>query len=534
MSYFAESMYRSTRLAPAGFLFASAIALGALACKHDAATGAASSDAGEDSDADLATVAGPGAAEVDAATLAAAKKVIAIVSPAPIFSATEYPPKDPEKAEEERKSVIRLGYIRNGESVAVKPDLIKKSNCAEGWYELIEGGFICGKFVTEDPQNAALKDGAGLHPPLDDGPLPYQYGLNLTNGAPLYRRYPTKDERGKFEKGLLVGKTRPGDLAAKQQQVAAEGDGTVPWYLQDHKGQRPMVSFNDMKGESGLITVRMIKGFYLALDREASGRAGKMWKTTSGDFAPAEHIIVHKSVTEFEGVDFQKPGETRKLPLAWVLNPKAWKYEPSEDNTKMKRHDNVPRFTIVELTGKKMVLENRTYYETKEGWWMKDVEGTISKPDPAPSDLKPGEKWIDVNITTESLVAYEGDKPIYATIVSSGRSDDKDPTKDHKTKTGSFFIREKHVAATMDDDSAADGPYSIQDVPWIMYFHGSIALHGAFWHSSFGHERSHGCVNLTPFDAKNLFKWVGPRLPTGWHGVRATEANPGTRVIVHS
>jgi lipoprotein-anchoring transpeptidase ErfK/SrfK len=85
----------------------------------------------------------------------------------------------------------------------------------------------------------------------------------------------------------------------------------------------------------------------------------------------------------------------------------------------------------------------------------------------------------------------------------------------------------------MDDDGTGEGPYSIADVPWIMYFHSGFALHGAFWHSSFGHERSHGCVNLTPYDAKNLFGWVGPRLPAGWHGVRATEANPGTRIIVH-
>jgi hypothetical protein len=96
-----------------------------------------------------------------------------------------------------------------------------------------------------------------------------------------------------------------------------------------------------------------------------------------------------------------------------------------------------------------------------------------------------------------------------------------------------FRIFEKHVAATMDADTATDGPYSIEDVPWIMYFDGSTALHGAFWHSRFGHERSHGCVNMTPHDAHELFGWVGPRLPDGWHGVHATEANPGTRVLVH-
>ncbi|HSQ67765.1 MAG TPA: L,D-transpeptidase, partial [Polyangiaceae bacterium] len=223
----------------------------------------------------------------------------------------------------------------------------------------------------------------------------------------------------------------------------------------------------------------------------------------------------------------------RQLPLAWVLNPHGWKYEVDEGEKKVHRKDHVDRFTIVELTGKDVVIENRHYRETKDGYWLKDVESTLTKPGPPPKDLAPGEKWIDVNLSTQSLVAFEGDKPVYATLVSSGRHNDKDPTKDHRTKPGEFRIREKHIAATMDDDSASDGPYSIQDVPWIMYFHGSIALHGAFWHSSFGHERSHGCVNLEPYDAKNLFNWAGPRLPEGWHGVHATDANPGTRVIVH-
>ena len=147
--------------------------------------------------------------------------------------------------------------------------------------------------------------------------------------------------------------------------------------------------------------------------------------------------------------------------------------------------------------------------------------------------MKPGEKWIDVNVTTQTLVAFEGDKPVFATLVSSGRHDDEDKTKDHHTPKGDFpHPREAH---RRDDgaETATDGPYSIEDVPWIMYFNGSYALHGAFWHTNFGHERSHGCVNLAPHDAKALFGWTEPRLPPGWHGVMATAAKPGTRVIVH-
>jgi hypothetical protein len=85
----------------------------------------------------------------------------------------------------------------------------------------------------------------------------------------------------------------------------------------------------------------------------------------------------------------------------------------------------------------------------------------------------------------------------------------------------------------MDDDSASDGLYSIEDVPWIQYFKRSYALHGAFWHAEFGHRKSHGCVNLAPFDAKALFGWTEPALPEGWHAVFALPDHPGTRVVVH-
>ena len=81
-----------------------------------------------------------------------------------------------------------------------------------------------------------------------------------------------------------------------------------------------------------------------------------------------------------------------------------------------------------------------------------------------------------------------------------------------------------------------------------MYFEGSFALHGAFWHNNFGREQSHGCVNLAPLDAKQLFFWTDPPLPQGWHGVIAPKekqenaggaegprrvTQTGTRVVVH-
>ena len=74
--------------------------------------------------------------------------------------------------------------------------------------------------------------------------------------------------------------------------------------------------------------------------------------------------------------------------------------------------------------------------------------------------------------------------------------------------------------------------YSVQDVPWVQYIHRNIALHASFWHSSYGTPKSHGCINLSPEDARWLFNWSHPKLPDKWHAVAATEKTPGTIVIV--
>lgn len=484
-------------------------------------------------------------AGADAGAAGLTLHALALVTP--VMSLPEWPPRDPSKASDERRSVVRLGYLRKGDTVVVKPELLKKSSCVEGWYELLlppgsspdaSPGFICGKDATLDGANKELA--TAPHPPNMEGPLPYDYGLNLVNGAPLYRRPPLRRERRQYEQGLAVGRAfrkKDGDDATPVAAQPEDGNDEKAWYL-THK-DRSQISMDDLKGETSLILQRMVKGFYLGLDTEVHAFAGTFWRTTYGAFVSKEHILVHDPKVEFKGVWLDAPGETLHLPIGWVTNPHQWKYLPQDaDNTgsdespRMRRQDHVDRFTVVQLTGKKQIVGDKTYWETAEGWWMREMDGTVTNPAPPPAGVGPSERWIDVNLGLQTLVAFEGHKPVFATLISSGRHND-DPTKDHRTRSGDFRIREKHVSATMDNDTATDGPYSIEDVPWIMYFDGSTALHGAFWHSRFGHERSHGCVNMTPTDAHALFGWVGPKLPEGWHGIRATEANPGTRVLVH-
>jgi hypothetical protein len=552
------------------------LALLAAACRDEAGAatrdasfdGAAAivMDASEPDDADL-----PADADVPDAE-PAGPRIYALALVTPVFSEPEWPARDPERASEERKTVVRLGYMRKGSSARVKSETpLKKPNCKEGWWELAEGGFVCGKMATPDPKHPGLEDAP--HAPYTDRALPYDYGMSMGTGTPLYYRIPTRAEREKIESSIPLSrplgkkKGKDSDKDAKRPAapvptyaedapyagVKPDADDT-PWFLKQQTGEKPKVSLEDLaKGGGGLLERRMVKGFYVALDKEIGIRRKrhgpeKFWRTTHGLLAPYEHILVHEAKDDMKGVWLDRPDSTFRLPLGFVIGTRArkWKldipagakHDPklrTIPGAKARRQEEmVPRFTVVNLTGKTYEIDKRSYWEVAgEGWFLRDLDVTITKPGPKPADVKADERWIDVNLDTQSLVAFVGDKPAYATLVSSGRHDDKDKTQDHRTPKGDFRIREKHISATMEQDTATDGPYSIQDVPWIQYFHGGYALHGAFWHSRFGHERSHGCVNLAPHDARELFLWTGPRLPAGWHGVKATDANPGTRVIVH-
>ena len=78
------------------------------------------------------------------------------------------------------------------------------------------------------------------------------------------------------------------------------------------------------------------------------------------------------------------------------------------------------------------------------------------------------------------------------------------------------------------------GTIALRDVPWVQYFKGGYALHAAYWHDDFGRGRSHGCVNLSPIDARYAFFWSSPTMPEHWHGAYAGGPfEGGTTIYVH-
>lgn len=141
---------------------------------------------------------------------------------------------------------------------------------------------------------------------------------------------------------------------------------------------------------------------------------------------------------------------------------------------------------------------------------------------PAPADpataaapASGGDKWIDVDLTNKTVTAYEGENPVWGPVkIVDG--------KDGKTKPGTYKIwyrTEKQDMTNGTRGVATSDPdyYYTKDVPWVQYFDGNIAFHGAPWRSSFGYSGSHGCINMRVSDAKRLWDF----------------ASIGTKVVVH-
>lgn len=129
-------------------------------------------------------------------------------------------------------------------------------------------------------------------------------------------------------------------------------------------------------------------------------------------------------------------------------------------------------------------------------------EPVVVEPAPAapPIAVAPGQRWIDVDLTNQTLVAYEGDTPVYSTLVSSG-------TWQFPTVVGQFHTYMKYESQTM-NGYLLGYDYYLENVPYVMYFYEDYAIHGTYWHSNFGTPMSHGCVNVSTPDAGWLFEWA--------------------------
>jgi lipoprotein-anchoring transpeptidase ErfK/SrfK len=160
------------------------------------------------------------------------------------------------------------------------------------------------------------------------------------------------------------------------------------------------------------------------------------------------------------------------------------------------------RYQVIEINEVQQRDEKSFVHIAITGDWLpKSIVSMVDISNKAPKG-NTNCRWVDVNLTEQNLVVYENCREIFATLISSAKSPAITPEG-----TFTIFYREVLLPLFSNDNVVAE-PFYLQDVPWLLFFHENWAIHGTYWHDHFGETWSHGCINVSPYDARWLYQWA--------------------------
>ncbi|WP_438028603.1 L,D-transpeptidase [Sorangium sp. So ce233] len=399
-----------------------------------------------------------------------------------------------------------IGQLTIGSSVRLKSaEPLRGAGGCPAFYAVEPRGYVCvdGERATLDAADPMLQTLAA-HAPLADQPLPYRYGESL---------------------GL-------------KRLFEVEGIETPEWPSGMHDTRHMQV-----RPRSSVAWTREVEA------------AGATWLWASDlTFVPKDKVKPYEGAT-FQGVHLTS--EVR-LPIAFFRRKPRPKYRLTEENQVEKTDAVWERLDRVALTGKSRQVGKRTYLETRDdGHWVLERDAVVVKPrksrnpwgrpirlgggPPEAQADGPRNTWIEIAALEGWLIAYEGDRPVFATLISAGRNGADEPERTETesvvppstTPLGQYRINRKWVTKTLITPHVNADDWIEAEVPWSQHFFSKYLLHAAYWHNNWGDGQSGGCVNLSPVDAKWLFHWTEPAVPEGWYAVQVTREDPSTRLVIH-
>lgn len=217
------------------------------------------------------------------------------------------------------------------------------------------------------------------------------------------------------------------------------------------------------------------------------------YQINRGEYMRAEDLQTVQP-SGFQGLHFATPPAGL---IGWVINTvpvsPAPGVVPAEDAPRAGRYSQI-QVLGVERVG------DWNWFMIAPGQWLEQRNLALVPPNPPGGQ---GGAVIAVDTYEQALGVYVDGRLIFATLVSSG-------SRYFPTRTGTFQVWAKLDASQMSGAYFLDRRdyYFLEDVPWVLYYDGDRALHGAYWHDSFGMRSSHGCVNLSPRDARWLFDFA--------------------------
>lgn len=433
-----------------------------------------------------------------------------------------------------------IGELRLGALIARSAEPYGHDDCDGGYYAVRPRGFVCvGTEATLAESAAQILPSS---PDLSKA-LPYRYGRTRADNVPGYGRLPTLAEQSAAEPDLTKHLARfqgirdPLGPAANDVPLDARGVPTGPFVLLptsegvDSDAKRNTSSwFNFPEGDRIPLLLPLSalngkapentplrKGSGLALTGTVTTDGGpalrKFGLTTDGRLVPIDRLKASLG-SIWHGMDLEKVG----LPIGFIHKNAVHGYS-LERGRATELEDELEKRTPVALTGRFRTVNGIRFEQSRDGFWLRAQDlVVVVRRSKFPEFAKGNRKWIDVSIANQTLTAYEGNKAIYATLISSGRDQLKDPATSASTARGVFKIKSKYITRALDNREVA-GEFDINDAPWVMEFEAGNAFHGMYWSESVGEAHGFHNIAMTPIDAHRLWTWADPQVPEGWHAV---------------
>lgn len=408
-----------------------------------------------------------------------------------------------------------IGLIRAGQSVPLKSTNevtgYQSSPCKGGWYEVEPRGYVCvgkaSRLHREDPRAIMAQE---VLPDLS-GDYPYKVGT-MAADSPLYTRIPTRAEQREHEKEL-----------AKHLKNLPEPHEVYGSIVRKKAGIGPSKVFQEYahftRKQKLIAEEEAYQGRKIAWAKEFDAE-GRTWLLTPDlTLVPKDKVYVGPQ-PKLRGVDLRKDKDFQ-LPLAYTWLGAVQKYEKDADGTVVETTSSWPRHAFVPVEGRQILNKGVVYWPTRDGHYVRHTDITvIKKRNHRPPGVGKNDKWIHVRITWGFLVAYEGDTPVFATAISPGADGVTARAGGHNTARGRHTVGWKLFSGDMDGYENRTA-WAVDEVPYVAYYKDSYALHGAWWHDDFGRPKSHGCINMSPADARFVWDWMDPGMPEGWYAVTA-------------
>ncbi len=282
------------------------------------------------------------------------------------------------------------------------------------------------------------------------------------------------------------------------------------------KGAKRFATEEDVRGNHPRPEPKVQSTYMITKEKETLDIDGVIYAQTSVGLVAASDLYKHWPST-FAGVDLVKtppPG----WPFAWVYaaNKKMVVARATPDKKGAEAGTLAHREIVPVLE------ETAGWVRVADGTWIDRASVRIARKRPRPAVDGAHARWIDLDRDEQVMIAYDGDAPVFATLFSSGR-------RKKDTPPALYRIRSKSAVTKMAAEERESSHYEVSEVPWATRFRSGLYFHAAYWHDAFGTAKSHGCVNLSPLDARWVYDWTEPAMPIGWNELEV--AVPGSMVV---